>query len=121
MTAKRPTISDVAQSAGVSKATVSAVLNESDSVKDATRDRVLAAIELLNYRPTQLAGRAVARRDRSIAVVIKEYDNPYYADVIAGARAAATAAGYTLLVVSSEGDYGAEHRAVAMLRGKDVD
>ena len=121
MTAKRPTITDVAASAGVSKATVSAVLNDSDTVKDATRDRVLTAIELLNYRPTQLTGRASSRRDRSVAVVIKEYDNPYYADVIAGARAAADAAGYTLLVVSSEGEYGAEARAVALLRGKDVD
>jgi len=122
MTAKRPTITDVAASAGVSKATVSAVLNDSDTVKDATRDRVLAAIELLNYRPTQLAGRgAAARRDRSVAVVIKEYDNPYYAEIIAGARAVADAHGYTLLVVSSEGEYAAEHRAVALLRGKDVD
>jgi LacI family transcriptional regulator len=121
MTAKRPTITDVAASAGVSKATVSAVLNDSDAVKDATRDRILAAIELLNYRPTQLAGRSIARRDRSIAVLIKEYDNPYYAEIIAGARAAADAEGYTLLVASSEGEYDAERRAVALLRGKDVD
>jgi LacI family transcriptional regulator, galactose operon repressor len=121
MTAKRPTITDVAASAGVSKATVSAVLNDSDTVKDATRDRVLTAIELLNYRPTQLGGRAAARRDRSIGVLIKEYDNPYYAEVIAGARAVADARGYTLLVVSSEGEYAAEHKAVALLRGKDVD
>jgi len=122
MTAKRPTISDVAASAGVSKATVSAVLNDSDTVKDATRDRVLTAIELLNYRPTQLGGRnAATRRDRAIGVLIKEYDNPYYAEVIAGARSVADARGYTLLVVSSEGEYAAEHKAVALLRGKDVD
>jgi DNA-binding LacI/PurR family transcriptional regulator len=121
MTAKRPTITDVAAAAGVSKATVSAVLNESGAVKDATRDRVLSAIELLNYHPTQLAGRGAALRSRCIAVVIKEFDNPYYAAVIAGARAAADAQGYTLLVASSEGEYEAERRAVALLRSKDVD
>ena len=46
MAEKRPTISDVARQTGVSKATVSAVLNDSDGVNIDTRDRVLAAIEL---------------------------------------------------------------------------
>ena len=121
MTAKRPTITDVAQQAGVSKATVSAVLNDGAGVKAATRDRVLSAIEQLNYRPTQLGGRAAARKGRSIAVVIKEHDNPFYAEIVAGLRACAEARAYTLLVVSSEGDYAAERTAVELLRGKDVD
>src|SRR3712207_1597736 len=124
MTGKRPTITDVARHAGVSKATVSAVLNESAPVKDATRDRVLAAIELLNYRPGAQgarAGRGVAARDRSVALLIKEHDNPYYAAIIDGARAVCDAEGYTLLVVSSAGDYAAEQRAVEVLRAKDVD
>src|SRR5215218_8016586 len=74
MTGKRSTITDVARHAGVSKATVSAVLNESAPVKDATRDRVLAAIELLNYRPggahAARGGRGVgARRDRSVGLL----------------------------------------------------
>jgi LacI family transcriptional regulator/LacI family repressor for deo operon, udp, cdd, tsx, nupC, and nupG len=81
---------------------------------------VLAAIELLNYRPTQPAGRA-ARRHRSIAVLIKEHDNPYYAEVVAGVRAHAEGQGYTLLVVSSEGEYDVERRAVELLRDKEVD
>ncbi|MFL5582562.1 MAG: LacI family DNA-binding transcriptional regulator [Gemmatimonadaceae bacterium] len=126
MTGKRPTITDVARHAGVSKATVSAVLNESAPVKDATRDRVLAAIELLNYRPggahAARGGRGVgARRDRSVGLLIKEHDNPYYAAIIDGARAVCDAEGYTLLVASSAGDYAAERRAVELLRAKDVD
>lgn len=121
MTVKRATISDVATHAGVSKATVSAVLNDSAAVKDVTRERVLAAMELLNYRPTQAAGRSAGRRERSMAIVIKEYDNPYYAEVIAGVREIADAQGYTLLVASSEGEYEAERRAVSLLRGRDVD
>ncbi len=121
MTHKRATIDDVARQAGVSKATVSAVLNDTGAVKHSTRDRVVAAIELLNYRPTRQAGRAGARRDKSIALLVKEIDNPYYADVIAGARAHAGAHGYTLVVVSSEGEYEAERRAVELLRAKDVD
>jgi LacI family transcriptional regulator len=118
---KRPTISDVAHQAGVSKATVSAVLNDTGSVKESTRDRVLAAMEVLNYRPSQPAGRAGARRPRSIGILIKEIDNPYYAEVVLGARAQASQKGYTLLVVSSEGEYEAERRAVELLRAIDVD
>lgn len=121
MTGKRPTITDVARHTGVSKATVSAVLNDSAAVKSDTRDRVLAAIELLNYRPTQQAGAKSPRRYRSIALIIKEHDNPYYDEVTAGVRAHAETQGYMLLVVSSEGSYASERRAVELLRDKGVD
>jgi LacI family transcriptional regulator/LacI family repressor for deo operon, udp, cdd, tsx, nupC, and nupG len=121
MKTKRATINDVARQAGVSKATVSAVLNDTGAVKSSTRDRILAAIEVLNYRPTQLAGRGGARKTRSIGLVIKEIDNPYYADVILGARALASESGYTLVVASSEGDYAAERRAIELFQAKDID
>ena len=121
MKGKRATITDVAKEAGVSKATVSAVLNDAGAVRDSTRDRVQAAIESLNYRRAAATGAAAVRRTRSIALVIKEFDNPYYAEVISGARTVAMQSGYTLLVVSSEGEYEAERRAVDMLQSKDVD
>ncbi len=121
MTGKRPTITDVAKHTGVSKATVSAVLNDSGTVNRDTRDRVLAAIELLNYRPTQRSGAKSLGRYRSIALIIKEHDNPYYDEVTAGVRAYAETQGYILFVVSSEGSYAAERRAVELLRNKDVD
>ena len=121
MTGKRPTISDVARQTGVSKATVSAVLNDTAGVALDTRDRVLAAIEELNYRPTQQSGARLTTRYRSIALVIKEYDNPYYDEVTAGVRAFAETQGYTLFIVSSEGSYSAEKRAVELLREKGVD
>ena len=121
MKSKRSTIDDVARHAGVSKATVSAVLNDAGSVRDSTRERIQSAIELLNYRPTQRPGSATARKSRSIGLLIKEIDNPYYAEVALGARAHAAEKGYTLLVASSEGEYDAERRAVELLQAKDVD
>ncbi|HEX2722041.1 MAG TPA: LacI family DNA-binding transcriptional regulator [Gemmatimonadaceae bacterium] len=121
MAEKRPTINDVARHTGVSKATVSAVLNETGSVNSDTRSRVLAAIELLNYRPTQQARRGAGRRNKSIALLIKEHDNPYYDEITAGVRAHAEQHDYVLFVVSSEGAYAAEYRAVELLREKDVD
>jgi LacI family transcriptional regulator len=121
MTGKRPTITDVARHAAVSKATVSAVLNDSPAVKNDTRDRVLAAIDLLNYRPTQQAGSKLLSKYKSIALLIKEYDNPYYDEVTAGVRAQAESQGYMLFVMSSEGSYDSERRAVEWLRDKGID
>ncbi|HKP75402.1 MAG TPA: LacI family DNA-binding transcriptional regulator [Longimicrobiaceae bacterium] len=120
--ADRPTINDVAREAGVSKASVSAVINQKPGVSDATRARVQAVMERLNYRPS---GAAVARgpavKRRSIGLVIKEMDNPYYTEVATGALAEGRAHGYTVLVASSEGDYEAEKDAVELMRGQGVD
>ncbi|HEY0022023.1 MAG TPA: LacI family DNA-binding transcriptional regulator [Longimicrobium sp.] len=121
MQSKRATITDVARLAGVSKATVSAVLNDTGTVKASTRDRVLSVMENVNYRPAGFSGRAAAQNERSIGLVIKEIDNPYYGEVVTGARAAAQESGYTLLVTSSEGEYEAERKAVELLQRKEVD
>ena len=121
MTEKRTTISDVAREAGVSKATVSAVLNDKGTVNETTRDRVLEVIERLNYRPSSQPRRSRSGRNKSIGLLIKEAHNPFYAEIITAARGRANAEGYTLLVASSEGDYESERRIFELLRAKDVD
>lgn len=121
MTTARATITDVAREAGVSKATVSAVLNDRGTVKDTTRLRVLDAIERLNYRPTQLAPSTTTNSLKSLGIVVKEIDNPYYAEVVLGARSRAEENGYSLVVLSSEGEYEAERRAVELMRAKQID
>jgi len=112
---------DVARQAGVSKATVSVVLNGTGGVKPATRERVLAAIELLNYRAAPVISQARTVGGRSLGLVLKEMDNPYYAEVVHGVRSVAERHGYTVLVASSEGEYEVERRAVELLRAKDID
>lgn len=119
MTSKRPTITDVAHLAGVSKATVSAVLNDTGTVKESTRERIMTVIDHLNYRPTTGSGRSAL--DRCIALIIKEIDNPYYDEILVGARACAREHGYAMLVTSSEGEYEAERNAVELLQAKDVE
>lgn len=119
--ADRPTINDVAREAGVSKASVSAVLNGKPGVSDATRDRVLAVMERLHYRPSGAAAGRVSRRRRSLGLVIKEIDNPYYTEVATGALAEGRQHGYTVLVASSEGSYQAEREAVELMCEQGVD
>jgi DNA-binding LacI/PurR family transcriptional regulator len=119
---ERPTINDVAREAGVSKASVSAVINGKAGVSDATRVRVLAVMERLNYRPSGPAqGRVAGRKRRSLGLVIKEMDNPYYGEIATGAMAEGRKHGYTVLVASSEGDYEAEKEAVELMGEHGVD
>lgn len=118
----RPTIQDVADLAGVSKATVSAVINDKGSVKEATRTTVLEAIRSLNYRPRPAARRRLdTERPRSIGFVLREIANPYYAEIIEGAESYFREHGYITLAASSEGDFEAEQNIIKLLTLKDVD
>lgn len=121
MKSKRPTINDVARRAGVSKATVSAVLNDRDTVRDSTRAEVLRVMAELNYRPSEVAKRIGGGRHGSIGLLIKEVANPHFSEMTAVARTLAGEHGYTLLIASSEGEYDAERQIVELFRAKDVD
>jgi LacI family transcriptional regulator len=116
----KPTISDVAERAGVSKSTVSAVLNNRVPVTDTTRREVLRAMEQLGYRPTPSARRGFqSPATNMLGFVVKEFGNPYYADVLSGIEAVATEQGYLVSVVSSQGDYERERRIVHELSERE--
>lgn len=122
MSTKNVTIHDVADLAGVSIGTVSAVVNRKDTVSKSTRRKVLQAISELNYRPSAAARRRLQpSAEKSIGLVIKEVNNPYFADVFIGAQEAAAAYGYNVLVASSEGAYKLEQQLVALLEAKDIE
>lgn len=120
MNKKRVTMGDVARRAGVSKATVSAVINDKGTVRDTTRDRVVAAIHELNYRARGAADVAQVGNRRSLGLLIKEIDNPYYAEIVAGIRAFGLERGYAVVVASSEGDAGSEREHTELLRRQGV-
>lgn len=116
------TIHDVAKKAGVSIGTVSAVLNRKGTVRDTTRRRVQQAIDELNYRPNAAARRRLQPgSNKSIGLVIKEMQNPYFAEVIIGVQQEASAHGYGVLVVSSERTFELEQQLVELLVAKDVE
>lgn len=96
------TIKDVAAAAGVSTATVSAVLNGTSYVSPELKARVDQAVSDLAFRPSRAA--RVLRRGRSelIAVSVADLSNPFYAEIIRAAESAAAAAGYALVVFNSD-------------------
>ncbi|MDB3979494.1 LacI family DNA-binding transcriptional regulator [Pseudomonadales bacterium] len=98
--AKAPTIFDVAKQAGVSIKTVSRVVNAEINVRESTREKVLAAINDLHYRPNTAARVLSGKRFYVIGLI---YENPnefsYVQKVLNGALKACEAGGYTLLLL----------------------
>ena len=90
------TIHDVAGAAGVSVKTVSRVINNERWVQAETRARVMQAIEDLDFHPNVLARNLVAKRTRTIGLVVPAVSNPFFALGIDGCAAVADDQGYAL-------------------------
>jgi LacI family transcriptional regulator len=96
------TIYDVAKRAGVGIGTVSRVLNDSPRVSEATRQKVLAAIEELDYRPSSIAQRLSLRRTFTIGVITPFFTRPAFVGRLRGVEAALTESEYDLVLYNVE-------------------
>ncbi|MBP6536024.1 MAG: LacI family DNA-binding transcriptional regulator, partial [Xylophilus sp.] len=95
----RATIADVARVAGVSKATVSRVLNRrTDLLTPDIAARVDAAIRTLAYVPSPMAQGLKRGRSRLIGLVVADITNPYSVAVLRGAEKACQQAGYLVML-----------------------
>lgn len=103
-TPRRATIAGVAKLAGVSTATVSRVLTGVSPVSESTRTRVNAAVEKLNYRPSELTRAVFAGRSNTIGVLLADMRNPYYIDLVHGVSRAAISAGTLPYLAASNRD-----------------
>ena len=101
---RRSTIADVAALAGVDRAVVSRLLNADPrlSIRDSTRGRVISAIKELDYQPNAAARSLRTSRTQTIALLVPDYANPAYGEIIKGAETAAASAGTSLMTGSME-------------------
>lgn len=76
-----PSIKDVADFAGVSTATVSRVLADKPHVRPQVRERVLAAVESLNYRPNLVARSLRVQKSNKIGLIVADIQNPFFTSV----------------------------------------
>lgn len=97
---RAPGMMDVARYAGVSHQTVSRVVNGSDAVRPATREKVQRAIEELGYRRNLSARALVTRRSRTIGVIVAESNYHGPGQTSSAIRTAARAKGYATLVAA---------------------
>ncbi len=95
------TIRDVASLAGVSHQTVSRVINNNERVSPETRDRVLAAIERLGYKPNAIARFMAKGRTRSLACLSPNLTDYTFACIIEGAEIEARQSNYFLITASA--------------------
>ena len=115
------TIRDVAELAGVSIATVSHSLSGNRPVSQETSARVLAAVEQLGYRPNRVAASMVTRRTRTIALVVPDIANPFFASLVKAVESAAIERGYTTVACSSDANSDLEERYLDLLLDEQVD
>ncbi len=115
------TIKQVAERAGVSKATVSRVLNNSKPVRPETRERVLSVIEELEFQPNSTARSLVFKKSRTIGVVITDIANLFVSVLVKGIEEIAFSKGYNIIICNSHGSPEKEIELLEMLHNKQVD
>ncbi len=105
----KPTIDDIARLAGVSKATVSRVLNRKPDVDPATRERILRIVEEQNFVPSATASNLASGKSRLLGVLIPSFTHLFIQDVMRGVADMIEQTPYELVL------YSANHT----LHGKD--
>jgi transcriptional regulator with XRE-family HTH domain len=118
----RSTLEDVAARAGVSRATVSRVVNNSPQVSDAARRAVEAAIEVMGDAPNRAARSLAGHRSDTVALVVSEpsarlFADPFFAGVTLGITAALDSTPYLLVLLMSQSDTGRDRALRHLLRG----
>jgi LacI family transcriptional regulator len=116
----RATIGDVAAEAGVATSTVSRAFSRPERVNVHTREHVLAVAAELGYRPNPAAQALESGRTRTIALLVPDITNPYFAGVIKGAERGASSANLTLVLGDTQENPAGEDRLLQRL-GRSVD
>ena len=118
---RRSTISDVAKLAGVSKSTVSHVINETRFVETETKDRVLQAIEELNYRPSKVAQSLTTNKTFTIGIIVSDITNHYFGELIRSIENVLDASNYSLIVCNTDEQLERERAYLELLTSQQVD
>jgi len=118
----RATIADVAEAAGVSKATVSRFLNHRERLLSPDiAARVEVAIARLAYSPSPMAQALSHGRSRLIGLIVADITNPYSVAVLRGAEKACQDAGYLVMLFNLGNESEREREAIDALAGYQVD
>jgi LacI family transcriptional regulator len=115
------TIYEVSELAGVSLATVSRVLNDSTRVSDKTREKVLAAMRELDYRPNTVAQSLASNRSNCVGVLVSEVYGPIFGSLLAGIEDELSQAGKFTIFATGHSDADKEREAIRFLISRNCD
>jgi LacI family transcriptional regulator len=112
---------DIARDLGVSVITISKVLRNHPDVGDETRERVLARVKELDYRPNLAARSLVTGRSYLVGLVVPDLLHPFFAEIAKSLSEALRASGYYLIISSSDEDPDLEEQEISQLLARRLD
>jgi len=115
------TIRQIARQLGVSTSTVSAVINNSGYVSASLRARIEKALHEADYRPNQIARSLRLRETRTVALIVPDLGNTFYAHLMRGAEDYLSPAGYRLIIAETREDWKRQYDYLVLFSGKTTD
>ncbi len=118
---QKVTMADVAREAGVSMMTVSRAINDREGISEATRQRILAIVDRLGYRPSDIARSLATDRTSTIGLVVPDISNPFFSKIAHGVEQIAYAEGYSVFMCNTNENIDREIEVLRSLETKRVD
>ena len=118
---KKVNIQDIAQKANVSISTVSRVLNEGASVREAKRTAVLQAMAELDYQPNMAAQALAGGQTKTVGVITQDISNPFYDAILRGIRQGLEGSGFFPIFADGRWQATKEQKAILTLLARRVD
>lgn len=115
------TIKDIAKELGISTSTVSRALSGQWDVNSETRQLVMETARRMNYHPNPMAVKLITRKSKTIGMVIPEFQNSFFPNVISGVQNILDREGYQLLITQSNESSEIEERNIRLLESNMVD
>ncbi len=115
------TIYEVSELAKVSLATVSRVMNGNARVSEKTRDKVLAAMKELGYRPNTIAQSLASNRSNCIGLLVSEIHGPFFGQMMSGVETEIRAAGKHVIITTGHSEEDKEKDGIEFLISRNCD
>jgi LacI family transcriptional regulator len=112
---------DVARSAGVSIATVSAFINGTSNVSAELTRRIEAAISEIGYERNAIARSLKTGATRTVGLMVADIRNPFFTDVVASIQKVLNRAGYAVMLCSNEEDTAMQDEQIKLMLDRMVD
>ena len=116
------TMKDIAEMAGVSKATVSMVMNKKDaSISDATRKKILKIAKEMSYIPNSIARSLSTKKSGTIGIILPDITNPFFSEMARAIEDEAERLEYNLIICNTDNDIDKEEKYIELLISKLID
>jgi LacI family transcriptional regulator len=115
------TIYEVSELAGVSLATVSRVINDKGRVSEKTRQKVLAAMRQLDYRPNTIAQSLASSRSNCVGVLVSELHGPFFGAMLTAIEHSLRSAGKFVIFAAGHSDKASEREGIRFLVSRNCD